>query len=84
MPTPQYILDRQSVRAVDEAAINEYNIPGIVLMENAARGLADQALLMLKDAQASPAHVLITCGSGNNGGDGYAKIQMLQLTAISA
>lgn len=72
MPAHQYILDRQSVRAVDAAAINEYKIPGIVLMENAARGLADQALLMLEDAQASPAKVLIICGSGNNGGDGYA------------
>ena len=72
MPAPQYILDRQSVRAVDAAAINEYKIPAIVLMENAARGLADQALLMLEDTQASPAKVLIICGSGNNGGDGYA------------
>lgn len=72
MPAPQYILDRQSVRAVDAAAVNEFNIPSIVLMENAARGLADQALLMLEDAQASPAKVLIICGSGNNGGDGYA------------
>ena len=60
------------MRAVDAAAINEYNIPGIVLMENASRGLADQALLMLKDAQTSIAKVLIICGSGNNGGDGYA------------
>lgn len=72
MPAHQYILDRESVRAVDAAAINEYNIPGIVLMENASRGLAEQALLMLKDAQASPTKVLIICGSGNNGGDGYA------------
>ena len=68
----EYILDRESVRLVDQAAIKEYGIPGIVLMENAARGLADQALGMLGNAQDSPPAALIICGSGNNGGDGYA------------
>lgn len=68
----QYILDRESVRAVDRAAVEEYGIPGIVLMENAARGLADQALRMLPEAPTSRPTALIVCGSGNNGGDGYA------------
>ena len=67
----ELILDRESVRAVDRAAIEEFKIPGIVLMENAARGLAAQALRMLEGA-ADPPSVLIVCGSGNNGGDGYA------------
>ena len=40
-----YVLDRESVRAVDRAAIDEYGIPGIVLMENAARGLAAKDLI---------------------------------------
>ncbi len=66
-----YILDRESVRAVDRAAIEEFGIPGIVLMENAARGLAAEALRMLEDAREQPS-ALIVCGSGNNGGDGYA------------
>ena len=56
---------------MDRAAIEEYGIPGIVLMENAARGLAAQALRML-DATGRRATALIVCGSGNNGGDGYA------------
>ncbi|MEE8154636.1 MAG: NAD(P)H-hydrate epimerase, partial [Phycisphaerales bacterium] len=68
----EYVLNRESVRAVDRAAVQEYGIPGIVLMENAARGLADQVLRMLGDAQNSPPTTLIVCGSGNNGGDGYA------------
>ncbi len=68
----EYILDRESVRAVDRAAVEEYGIPGIVLMENAARGLADHALRMLAEAPTSPPAALIVCGSGNNGGDGYA------------
>ena len=72
MSQTEYILDRESVRAVDRAAVEEYGIPGIVLMENAARGLADQALQMLVNAQDSPPIALIVCGSGNNGGDGSA------------
>jgi NAD(P)H-hydrate epimerase len=68
----EYMLDRESVRQVDRAAIEEYGIPGVVLMENAARGLASVALAMLRDASGDPPSVLIVCGSGNNGGDGYA------------
>ena len=68
---PEFILDRESVRAVDRAAIEEYGIPGAVLMENAARGLKAEALRMLP-SPGRPASVLIICGSGNNGGDGYA------------
>jgi hydroxyethylthiazole kinase-like uncharacterized protein yjeF len=67
-----YVLDRESVRNVDRAAIKEYGIPGMVLMENAALGLTDAALTMLRDAAHDPPRVLIVCGSGNNGGDGYA------------
>ncbi|MCP3904201.1 MAG: NAD(P)H-hydrate epimerase [Planctomycetes bacterium] len=68
MNGPVYVLDRDAVRAVDRAAIEEYRIPGIVLMENAARALAAVALRMLDPG----ATALIVCGSGNNGGDGWA------------
>jgi NAD(P)H-hydrate epimerase len=67
---PGFILDRASVREVDRAAIEQFGIPGIVLMENAARALADQALAMV--GHALGAEVLIVCGTGNNGGDGWA------------
>jgi len=45
-------------------------MPGIVLMENAARGATDVALDML--VSASNQKILILCGGGNNGGDGLA------------
>lgn len=64
----RYVLDRESVRRVDRAAVEEYGVPGVVLMENAARGLAAEALAMLPGGGA----VVIVCGWGNNGGDGYA------------
>jgi NAD(P)H-hydrate epimerase len=65
-----YVLDREAVRAVDRMAIEKYGIPGIVLMENAARSLAPHAMRMLAAAEGRT--VLIACGRGNNGGDGWA------------
>jgi len=78
MPS-QYVLDRLSVRAVDRAAIVEYGIPGVVLMENAARGLAVEALDMLGAATGS---VVIVCGTGNNGGDGWALARHLHNAGV--
>ena len=37
-------LTRSQVREIDRRSIEEYHIPGIVLMENAARGVADVAV----------------------------------------
>src|SRR5207249_3163151 len=66
------VFDRDSIRAVDHAAIHDYGIPSIVLMENAARGLADHTMRMLDAAGEVMPLIVIICGSGNNGGDGYA------------
>jgi NAD(P)H-hydrate epimerase len=63
------VLTREQVRAVDRIAIERYHIPGIVLMENAARGAADVASQLCDPHDGS---VLILCGGGNNGGDGLA------------
>ena len=58
------------MRGCDEKAITDYGIPGIVLMENAARGTADAMQYHIPDL--SHKHTLIVCGKGNNGGDGFA------------
>jgi NAD(P)H-hydrate epimerase len=55
-------LTRDEVREVDRLAIEEYGLPGVVLMENAGRGCAD-----LIDG----GPVVVCCGKGNNGGDGF-------------
>jgi NAD(P)H-hydrate epimerase len=61
-------LTRAQVRRIDQLALERYHIPGVVLMENAARGAADVAGQMIGAGGA----VLILCGGGNNGGDGLA------------
>lgn len=56
------------MREIDRTAIEDYGVPGVVLMEAAGRGVV-QALASVRDLQG--ARVAILCGPGNNGGDGY-------------
>jgi ADP-dependent NAD(P)H-hydrate dehydratase / NAD(P)H-hydrate epimerase len=58
------------MRRLDEKTIHECGIPGIVLMENAARGAADFCREYMGDLQGLSA--IIMAGRGNNGGDGLA------------
>src|SRR5438034_7280773 len=66
-------LTREQVREIDRRSIEDYHIPGIVLMENAARAVADVAMGMFPGKAA----VVIVCGGGNNGGDGLAAARHL-------
>jgi NAD(P)H-hydrate epimerase len=59
-------LSREQVREVDRRAIEEFGVPGVVLMENAGRGSAE-----LLRALGVHGRVAICCGKGNNGGDGF-------------
>jgi NAD(P)H-hydrate epimerase len=59
-------LTRVQVRALDRRAIQVYGVPGLVLMENAGRGTAE--LLHILGINGT---VVICCGKGNNGGDGF-------------
>jgi len=52
-------------RRIDQAAMRDYAIPGILLMENAGRSVSDSISREYK-----PCKVLIFAGKGNNGGDG--------------
>jgi NAD(P)H-hydrate epimerase len=62
-------LSREEMRELDRRAIEDYGIPGLILMENAGRGAADVACGLLGGT--ARAAVVIVCGKGNNGGDGF-------------
>jgi NAD(P)H-hydrate epimerase len=64
-------MTREEVRAYDRDAIAR-GVPGIVLMENAAKG-ATGVLFGL--GAAGP--VAIVCGKGNNAGDGFVMARLL-------
>lgn len=65
-----YVLSAEQLRQVDRLCAERFGVPSIVLMENAALGVAT----VIRDqlAGVSDPCVLIFCGPGNNGGDGFA------------
>ena len=66
-------LTRRQVRRVDQLAIEQIGIPGMVLMENAGRNAARAVLDLIDERKISlaRARIAVVCGGGNNGGDGY-------------
>src|SRR5438093_9073236 len=64
-------------RELDRRAIEEFGIPGIVLMENAGRGMAE-----LLAALGIKGRVVICCGKGNNGGDGFVIARWLDGSGV--
>jgi NAD(P)H-hydrate epimerase len=65
---------RAQSRRVDQLAQEEFGFSGLVLMENAGRGVAD-VLCQLGIAGT----VVICCGKGNNAGDGFVIARHLDL-----
>lgn len=65
----------QEMRAMDEEAIHVYGIPSILLMDHAANTVKE--IIEKRFHQHTP--ILILCGPGNNGGDGFAlAVQLVQ------
>jgi NAD(P)H-hydrate epimerase len=80
------VLTREQVRRVDRLAIERLGIPGVVLMENAGRAVAEQVLRIEAGAvQRDPrsVSVVVLCGGGNNGGDGYVAARHLHNADIA-
>jgi NAD(P)H-hydrate epimerase len=75
MTTP--FLTRSQVRDLDRRAIDEFGVPGVVLMENAGRGAAELLLRLGVEGI-----VAICCGKGNNGGDGFVVARHLDIRGV--
>ncbi|BAW65045.1 NAD(P)H-hydrate dehydratase [Helicobacter pylori] len=63
----------EKVNALDKRALEKFNLSEDILMENAAMAL-EKAVLQNASLGAK---VIILCGSGDNGGDGYALARRL-------
>jgi len=63
------VLSAAQMRAVDGAIIGKLGLPGLVLMENAGRGVAD--IVTAERPGMAGLEVRIVCGAGQNGGDGF-------------
>jgi hydroxyethylthiazole kinase-like uncharacterized protein yjeF len=69
-PAPLYTADQ--VREFDRIAIEDQGIDGYALMEQA--GEAAFAALLSQWSQVR--HLVVVCGAGNNGGDGYVMARL--------
>jgi NAD(P)H-hydrate epimerase len=70
-------LTRTEVRELDRRAIQDYGVPGIVLMENAGRGAAEVLVSL-----GIGGRVIVCCGKGNNGGDGFVIARHLDIRKL--
>ena len=76
----KYLLNAAQMKACDQATIETFGVPSLVLMERAALAVRDVVLERYPDVR----RILVICGSGNNGGDGYAAARLLNLAGRSA
>lgn len=60
-----YIMSKKNCSNIDKQTIDEYNMPGIILMENAAEQI-------FRNIRTLGNRYIIFCGNGNNGADGLA------------
>ncbi|GAB4374228.1 MAG: NAD(P)H-hydrate dehydratase [Acidobacteriota bacterium] len=71
------VLDAARMRRADAIAIDEYGIPGLVLMEHA--GLRTAEVMADEIDALGERPVTVVCGRGNNGGDGFVVARHLHL-----
>jgi len=69
----------EQMREMDRRTVEEYGLPGLVLMENAGRAVADAAWDLLPE---EGGRVLILAGKGNNGGDGFVAARHLAAVGV--
>ena len=68
------IVTTQTMKEMDRIAMEKYRIPGVVLMEHAAMAVKKHVEAIAEKNK----HIVILCGPGNNGGDGFALARLLK------
>lgn len=69
------VVSADEMRWCDEVTINSFGITSLLLMENAGCGVVE--VLRKRFSPLESKHVMVFCGKGNNGGDGFVIARML-------
>ena len=75
----EYLVTAEEMKRCDQTTIEKFGVPSMVLMERAALACTEE----LTDGSFDLKNVLVVCGSGNNGGDGFAIARLLHLRGIA-
>jgi len=70
----QRVVSVAEMQAIDEAAIHEFGIPRLLLMEQAGLAVAHASQQLLSRSTGT---ILVGCGTGFNGGDGFCAARHL-------
>ncbi len=76
---PHTLYRAEDVRELDRLAIEEAGIAGLVLMTRAGQALFDELRYRWPRAR----RILVFCGGGNNGGDGYVVARLAQQAGLT-
>jgi NAD(P)H-hydrate epimerase len=68
------IVTADEMRAIDRATSERFGVPSLSLMENAGTAVADFVMAQYPSA----GRIVIFCGKGNNGGDGFVAARRLR------
>ena len=69
------VVTASEMREIDRRAIEEFGVPSLDLMERAGAGAAH---VIARAGVENGANIVIVCGKGNNGGDGFVCGRYLQ------
>ncbi|PYX46829.1 MAG: bifunctional ADP-dependent NAD(P)H-hydrate dehydratase/NAD(P)H-hydrate epimerase [Acidobacteria bacterium] len=67
------IVTTAEMRAIDRASSERYGVPSLTLMENAGAAVAEHVL----EHYGATGKIVVFCGKGNNGGDGFVAARLL-------
>lgn len=70
------LVTAQEMKEIDKLATEKFGVPGLVLMDAAAKQVADAVVEMLQRDELQ-GRVVLLCGGGNNGGDGFGAARWL-------
>ena len=70
------VLTNSQMRAADEYTVSVSGIPSRTLMRRAGASIAEEVLRAAEERGLKS--ILVVCGTGNNGGDGYVCAEVLR------